>query len=101
MEKFKSFKDAAVRAKATAIASGEIVTLQHSDNFWSLLYFDVTKCGEDLYDGSDDESSYDDSNDQYTYNDYEIEQNDIRKELASDTSDFARSEENGWFYDEN
>jgi hypothetical protein len=99
-DRFAKFSDAAEAAKAFAISNAVPATVRRYPNGWEVLVpVGSTASGASLADlqrAEDDAESGshydDDGNDSYE------EMRELHEEIESDQEDWARSDEDGWYY---
>lgn len=87
-KEFKSFREAATFAKNQAAQGGTSAQLVRTLNSWRVLLPAVAE-NEEI----EHESVVDD-----TEAERDIEQEELLRDIADDSYDYARSEEDGWFY---
>lgn len=106
-----SFERAAARAKIIAQAFGEEIEVVRADSgLWLLrgsnalaqameLYRNLTDQGDaDEPPEAFDEPYSDDEDDHSSYDEFELSRQELMDDIASDQEDWARSDEDGWFY---
>ena len=100
---FGSFREAAEEAKELAQKLGEASSLRRSGHLWQVLVTpdviaEMTTLSALSYADDDFDPHEDDS---WAALDAEEERNaEIREELSMDGDSWGRSEESGWFYDD-
>lgn len=99
-EQFENFRDAAKEAKAFAISNAVQTTVRRYPYGWEVLVpVDSIACGKELADqqraedDADVGSHYDDDRD-----DAYDEMRELHEEIQTDQEDWARSDEDGWYY---
>lgn len=93
-KEFKSFREAAAFAKKQAALDGSSAQLVRTPNSWRVLLPVVADDHELEHDSA--APAVDDVEPER-----DIEQEELLRDIAGDTYDYARSEENGWFYNDN
>lgn len=99
LETFADFLTASTRAKRLALQFQEFTAIARTDTGWGVLVsFDVLNALQQIDDhacGDDDDDWLQDSDE----DDYQREVAEpLVEEFMSDQDDWARSEEEGWFY---
>ncbi|MEO7323649.1 MAG: hypothetical protein ABIW82_02360 [Dokdonella sp.] len=90
-ETYSRFQDAARRAQEVAVQSGASVSVERASNGWAVMVPAVSGSNR-----REDDDSNDHEMDAYLS---EV-QNEIWEEISSDTDDWHRSEEDGWYYED-
>ena len=104
IEEYVDFPAAAARARTLARDFGECVAVRRTRDGWAVLASDAVSAALDDSLAAPDEAPACAPDEEYERNalgeeDYEWEVlRPLRKEIESDRDDWARSEEDGWFY---
>lgn len=90
-KEFKSFREASAFAKRQAALNGSSVQLVRTTNSWKVSLPVVAEDSKVEYEAADDDVEPE----------RDIEPEELLRDIADDAYDYARSEEDGWFYNDN
>ncbi|MBX3691627.1 hypothetical protein [Dokdonella sp.] len=94
LEHYNDFQSASYRARALATRHRKETALRRSQTGWDVL---VPTSLRDIFQAQESESEYEPGEDDYEY-EHDDDRQLIAEEMIEDQENWARSDEDGWYY---